>query len=144
MSPRYLAGSVDPRTYPEISVALSGTHDTEAMAEWWGEAPLALRQSLLSVCGLVPDEAGATQPYVPVVRDAVLRALLGSASRHVMIPLPDVFGWDVRINTPATVTDDNWTWRVPVMIDAWRESPEWVERAAALASWSSNSGRVRL
>ena len=72
---------IDPRAYPEISVALSGTHDTEAMAEWWAEAPAALRMSLLGVCGLAPDQAGATQPYVPGVRDAVLRTLLGSSSR---------------------------------------------------------------
>ena len=60
----------------------------------------------------------------------MLRTLLASGSRYVMLPLPDVFGWDARINTPATVSEANWTWRVPVLIDAWREAPEWVERAA--------------
>ena len=25
----------------------------------------------------------------------------------------DVFGWADRINTPATVNDQNWTWRMP-------------------------------
>ena len=132
---------VDPATYPEVSVALTGTHDTEAMAEWWGEAPATLKASLLHVCGLPPGEAGATPPYVPDVRDAVLRTLLASPSRYVMIPLPDIFGWDARVNTPATVSDANWTWRVPVMMDAWRESPEWVERAATLASWSASARR---
>jgi len=53
----------------------------------------------------------------------------------VMLPLQDVFGWDVRINTPATVTDANWTWRVPVPVDCWRESAEWTERAATLSEW---------
>ena len=67
---------------------------------------------------------------MPAVRDAVLRGLLASTSRYVMFPLQDVFGWDARINTPATVNDANWTWRVPVPVDRWRESPEWVERAA--------------
>ena len=135
---------IDPATYSEASVALSGTHDTEAMVEWWDEAPAALRASLLGVCGLPSGEAGVASPYVPEVRDAVLRTLLASPSRYVMIPLQDVFGWDARVNTPATVDDANWTWRVPVMLDAWRESPEWVERAATLASWSRNSGRVSL
>ena len=73
---------------------------------------------------------------MPAVRDAVLRTLLASASRYVMLSLPDVFGWDVRINTPATVGEANWTWRVPVPVDAWREAPDWVERAQALASWT--------
>ena len=82
------------------------------------------------------------EPYVPVVRDAVLRTLLSSGSRYVMFPLQDVFGWTTRVNTPATVSDDNWTWRVPVLMDAWRESPEWVERAAALSAWCRASNRV--
>jgi 4-alpha-glucanotransferase len=132
---------VDPATYPENSVALSGTHDTEAMAEWWAEAPPPQRASLLRVCR-VPDHTPSTPPpFVPTVRDAVLRTLLASTSRLVMLPLPDVFGWDSRINTPATVSDANWTWRVPVLMDRWREAPDWVERAAALAAWSRDGHR---
>jgi len=132
---------IDPASYPEVSVALSGTHDTEPMAEWWRDAPASLRASLCRVCGLPPETATEPTPYVPVVRDAVLRALLASASRYVMLPIQDVFGWEARINTPATVGEANWTWRVPVLIDAWRESPEWVERAAALAAWSRAGNR---
>ena len=131
---------LDPASYPELSVALSGTHDTEAMTEWWAEAPASLKASLRGVCGL-PAGPAKEEPYVPVVRDAVLRTLLSSGSRYVMFPLQDVFGWTTRVNTPATVSDDNWTWRVPVLMDAWRESPEWVERAAALAAWCRSAGR---
>ena len=126
---------IDPAAYPDVSVALSSTHDTEAMSEWWEAAPPPLRASLRAVCGLPPEDTAA-EPYVPAVRDAVLRALLASASRYVMVSLPDVFGWDVRINTPATVSEANWTWRVPVPVDAWRDAPDWVERAQALASWT--------
>ncbi|HUU36343.1 MAG TPA: 4-alpha-glucanotransferase, partial [Vicinamibacterales bacterium] len=80
-------------------------------------------------------------PFAPDVRDALLRALLGAASLYVMFPLQDVFGWDVRINTPATVTEANWTWRVPVFVDRWRESPEWTAHAKLLAAWSAAAGR---
>jgi 4-alpha-glucanotransferase len=59
----------------------------------------------------------------------------------VMVPLQDVFGWDARINTPATVNDSNWTWRVPVPVDQWQASPEWVERAASLRDWSRHAAR---
>ena len=96
---------IDPAAYPEVSVALSGTHDTEAMAEWWAEAPAPLRASLLRVCALPAEDPAAPRPYGPELRDAVLRTLLASGSRYVMLPLQDVFGWDARINTPATVSD---------------------------------------
>ncbi len=132
---------VDPANYPEVSVALSGTHDTEAMAQWWAEASPSLKASLLRICHLTPGDR-VDRPFVPEVRDAVLRTLLASASRYVMLPIQDVFGWDARVNTPATVSDANWTWRVPVLMDTWRDSPEWVERAAALTGWSRESRRM--
>ena len=54
---------IDPAAYPDVSVALSGTHDTEAMTEWWAEAPAPLRASLRAVCGLPPEDrrAGAVR-----------------------------------------------------------------------------------
>jgi hypothetical protein len=39
------------------------------------------------------------------------------------------------------VTEDNWTWRVPVRVDEWQDSPEWVERARSLAAWTATSQR---
>jgi 4-alpha-glucanotransferase len=133
---------LDPATYPEASVALSGTHDTESLAEWWAAAPAELRASARRVCGLPPAAAGDDAPFVPAIRDALLRTLMAGASRYVMFPLQDVFGWEARINTPATVGDANWTWRVPIPVDGWRESPEWVERASTLAAWSRDTGRA--
>ena len=55
---------LDPASYPEVSVALSGTHDTEAMAEWWAEAPASLKASLRGVCGL-PARAGKGRAVRP-------------------------------------------------------------------------------
>ena len=72
---------------------------------------------------------------MPDVRDAVLGALLAGAARTVMLPLQDVFGWDARINTPATVHDENWTWRVAQPVDRWRDAPEWVACAERLRAW---------
>lgn len=131
---------IDPGAYPEASVGLSGTHDTESLAQWWRDLPEHERTGWLALPalgGMVTDAS----PFVPDVRDALLQGLLAGASRYVMLPLQDAFGWDVRINTPATVTDANWTWRVPVPVDQWRESAEWVERAATLAAWSRATRR---
>jgi 4-alpha-glucanotransferase len=135
---------LDPAAYPEVSVALSGTHDTEPLAEWWTELSEAERAAFVAIPSLqAAGLASATRavPFVPAVRDAILQALLGGASRYVLLPLQDVFGWDARINTPATVNDANWTWKVPVLVDRWRESAEWCERATTLASWVAAAGR---
>ena len=135
---------IDPAVYPEASVALSGTHDTESLSQWWSEAPSDLRRALLAVPAIARQVDAERTPFVPTVRDAVVRALLEGASRYVMFPLQDVFGWDARINTPATVSDSNWTWRVPVRVDRWRESAEWVERAASLIHWTRETGRLQM
>jgi len=133
---------VDPAAYPEVSVALSGTHDTEPLAEWWRELGAPDRAAVLALPSLASAGVGVETPFVPGVRDAMLAALVGGASRTVMLPLQDIFGWDARINTPATVNDRNWTWRVPIVLDRWRESAEWVERAAALAGWCHAARRL--
>ncbi len=132
---------IDPSAYPEVSVALSGTHDTESLAQWWREMEEDEREAFLALPQLA--EAGLTvqAPFQPEVRDVLLRVLIGSASCLVMLPLQDIFGWDARINTPATVNALNWTWKVPIAVDRWRESPEWVERASALTAWCQASGR---
>lgn len=135
---------VDPSAYPEASVALSGTHDTESLAQWWDELSASDRSAFLalpSLASLRPAEGGGPPVFVPEVRDAVARALIASPARYVMLPLQDAFGWDVRINTPATVNDRNWTWKTPVPVDCWRDAPDWVERAAALAAWCRAAGR---
>jgi 4-alpha-glucanotransferase len=132
---------IDPGAFPEASVALSGTHDTESLAQWWRELAEKERSSWLELPAFRGAALSVEAPFVPGVRDALLRGLLGAASRYVMIPLQDVFGWDVRVNTPATVTEANWTWRVPVPVDRWREAADWTDRAQTLAEWSRAARR---
>ena len=135
---------VDPSAYPEVSVALSGTHDTESLAQWWRELSDTDRDAFLalpSLASVQPTDGGVPAVFVPDVRDAILRALVGGASRYVMLPLPDIFGWDARINTPATVNEMNWTWKSPVPVDRWRDAADWVARAEWLAAQCGAAGR---
>ena len=111
---------IDPATYPEESVAASGTHDTETTAEWFDTLPAHDRMAL----------TGRIGKFDARVRDALLTRILHAGSDQAFIPMQDVFGWPDRINTPATVGDHNWTWRLPWPIDTWATVPEAVERAA--------------
>ena len=58
----------------------------------------------------------------PTVRDVLLEALFASGSDLLLLPIQDVFGWRDRINEPATVTDDNWTYRLPWPVRSARSS----------------------
>ena len=122
----------DPAAYPAVSVAISGTHDTEAMAEWWQEADADERTRAaelpeLRAAAITPDE-----PYSDRVRDALLTSLFAAGSDLLLIPVQDMFGWTDRINVPALVSDENWSWRLPWPADRMRTEPESVRRAGDL------------
>ena len=136
----------DPSEYPAVSVATSGTHDTETMAVWWESATERERRQvadLPTIRRVAGDVSELTRgAYSPAVRDVLLEALLASGSDLTLLPVQDVFGWRDRINEPATVTDDNWTFRLPWPVDRLDEVPEARERQARLRAWSQKHGRI--
>ena len=132
----------DPAAYPAASVATTGTHDTEPLAVWWGEAPEDERRQAgavpaLAACGL---DWGST-PFTPEVRDAVLETLVAAGSDILLLPVQDIFGWPDRVNVPGTTGDDNWTWRMPWPVDQMGAQPEARERAKTLAEMCRTARR---
>ena len=107
---------IDPATFPEASVATTGTHDIEPLAA-------------------MPEASTAA------ARDAIVRSLLAAGSFLTLLPLQDVFGWTDRINTPAVVDDINWTWRLPWPVDTWLHHDEALAHADRLKSWTREADR---
>jgi 4-alpha-glucanotransferase len=138
---------IDTPDYPEISVATTGTHDTEPLVTWWESASADERRQVLempAVARYLRDDdarAAAAEAFTPALHDALLRALLDAGSALTIIPMQDVFGWRDRINTPATVEDGNWTWRMPWPVDRLDAIDAARTRAAALREWSGASAR---
>ena len=136
----------DPSEYPVRSVAASGTHDTETMAVWWESATDRERRQvadLPTIRRVAGDVSEMTRgAYSPTVRDVLLEALLASGSELTLLPVQDICGWRDRINVPATVTDHNWTFRLPWPVDRLDEIPEARERQARLRAWSQKHGRI--
>jgi len=108
--------TIDPTEFPERSVATTGTHDIEPLAA-------------------TPE--GETEEQ----RAQILQSLLSAGSSLTLIPLQDVFGWTDRINTPAVVDENNWTWRVKWPVDKWLNPEEAMERADQLKAWTRAAGR---
>jgi 4-alpha-glucanotransferase len=107
---------INPAAYPDISLATTGTHDTETLGEWWRELPPAERHSFAELLEF-DDAASAGSVLSARARDRVLEALYTSPSRLVITPIQDLFGWSGRINTPGTINETNWRWRVPCEIE---------------------------
>jgi 4-alpha-glucanotransferase len=138
----------DPVDYPAVSVATSGTHDTEPMVIWWEEASRAEREAVLAIPSLralltSEDLATADDPGLPhVVHEALLETLFASGSNTLILPIGDIFGWRDRINQPATVSEDNWTWRLPWPSDRMPTEPVAMQVAQQLAEWCARHHRT--
>ncbi len=131
----------DPASFPPLSLATTGTHDTETLAEWWDEADLDERQQAMEwptvrAGGFTPDS-----PFDDRLRDALLHTLFSAGSNLVVVPVQDVFGWKDRINTPAVVDDVNWRWRMPWLVENLNNEPVPRQRAAFLRDLSRSSRR---
>ena len=131
----------DPKEYPPISVATSGTHDTEPLAEWWDEAPLEERQAVASIVCMDPPGCDPEAPFDHTARDAILQVLYAAASDIVLLPINDVFGWRDRINTPAVISEQNWTWRLPWPVEDLMREGAGRERAAFTGKLAAKYGR---
>jgi 4-alpha-glucanotransferase len=132
----------DPREYPACSVAISGTHDTETMNEWWEGAGGQERRAAAAIPALRDAGIDADTAYTPATRDALVQALFESGSDLVMLPLQDFFGWRDRINTPSKVGDENWTWRLPYTVESLMTDPAAVERASWIRGLSEQTRRL--
>jgi 4-alpha-glucanotransferase len=120
----------DPRTFPPVSVAMTGTHDTETIAEWWNTLAIEERRRF-----------GVESPFDPTVLNGILSLLYNAGSNVVLLPIQDAFGWRERINLPGTIGEANWTFVLPWPIDRVAEYPLAREGADRLAELSYRTGR---
>jgi 4-alpha-glucanotransferase len=105
----------DPAGYPYLSLATSSVHDSSNLREWLASEPA-------HITGIQVHDGSATEQQIA----EFLRRLYTSPSMIVMIPLQDLLALDgalhgdareERINVPGTVSDFNWTYRMPLTLE---------------------------
>ena len=134
----------DPADYPPVSVATSGTHDTEPLLVWWEHASDDERWKVSATPTIqrLTEGAGLMHASAARVRDVLLEALFASGSALLLLPVQDVFGWSDRINVPATQDATNWTFRLPWPVDRLADATAARERQEMLRRWCERYGRV--
>jgi 4-alpha-glucanotransferase len=101
----------DPAKFAPVSVATWSTHDTAPLTSWWGEFTPTEKEQLTKLAGI---PAGASEDD----RIAALLALLFRSGASLTLTLiQELLGEKARINTPGTVGDANWTYRLPRPIE---------------------------
>jgi len=132
---------IEPSHYPELSLATTGTHDTETFIEWWREIPAVERQDLVRSLGLDGAVNAARTRLTIDGIDAIIEKLYASPSIFVIEPIQDLFGWSARINRPGTVGPSNWNYRLPLTLERMHTSGAIARRVEKLRSIARLTGR---
>ncbi|MDD2232860.1 MAG: 4-alpha-glucanotransferase [Sphaerochaetaceae bacterium] len=95
-----------PCNYPYNSICYPGTHDNDTIAGWYGTLPPDLKSAISSYYGLDSKHVS--------INEALISDILESRSHYAVIPMQDLLGLgsEARMNTPATCSDRNWSWRM--------------------------------
>jgi 4-alpha-glucanotransferase len=132
---------IAPSEYPELAVAVTGTHDTETLSIWWRHASTAERQQLAKALSF-PATVDLSAPKLDMdLLDAILNPLYESPARLLMAPVQDLFGWEQRINLPGSIRNVNWTYRLPMTLERLGRNRAIRARIAQLRQMAQRSGR---
>jgi 4-alpha-glucanotransferase len=150
----------DPAEWPPLSVATTGTHDTESLADWFEALAAEERTQLLALPQLAslraragvlappegerppepdapprepPPALAGPLPFDGEVRDALLAMIYSAGSDLALLPFQDLLGARERVNLPGTVSDENWTYRMPMDMVALAADPSTRDRLRTLA-----------
>lgn len=132
---------VSPSSYPELSVATTGTHDTETLAVWWRQSPEHDRRLICESLGLSERFNPRRARLAPAMLEAILHALYAAPSVLVVVPIQDLFGWSARINLPGTVSPRNWNYRLPFTLRPLDAGPVVRARLHCLRALAVATGR---
>jgi 4-alpha-glucanotransferase len=101
---------------PEDWVML-GNHDTPAIFALIRTWPAARREAwirhLIDRLHLAPAAGAALEAHPGLLAAAMFAELLASRAENVMVFFADLFGLEDRFNVPGSVTDANWSLRLP-------------------------------
>ena len=94
----------NPNSYPEHSLCCSSTHDSESLAEFLDNLTEIERHDLCRFLNCSHID----------LRKTILKSLRDSPSNYVIHPIQDLMNLPIRINTPGTVGEKNWTSIIPL------------------------------
>lgn len=94
-----------PYNAPEEDVYYSGTHDNDTLHGWLQTLSPPAYEHLCKYYGVTAEQIN--------VEWLVDRILCGPA-KQLILPIQDYWGleFNCRFNSPGTVSDENWTWRI--------------------------------
>ncbi|MGO9307527.1 MAG: 4-alpha-glucanotransferase [Spirochaetia bacterium] len=134
------AAFISPSRYPLLSVCTPSVHDTSTVRGWWEEDPVERELFFRSLGETGPCPPRATLPLLEKIMTHCGRA----RSLLCVFQVQDLLDLDEnlwasdpktdRINVPGTVTDENWTWRMPLLVGELSKRTALTARVRALCA----------
>lgn len=94
-----------PHNYPRHTVVYTGTHDNTTTEDWQHSA--------------LQEDVAFARKYLGIstrtnITDSMIRTALSSVADTAVLPMQDWLrlGREARINTPSTLGNNNWCWRL--------------------------------
>lgn len=125
------------REYPQLSVCAASVHDTTTLRQWWEEEPD--RDAFWKALGY---SGSAPSTYTLSTAEKVLKRILETSSILAMVQLQDLFALSrtyrvqdpsqERINTPGIVSEKNWTYRLPFLLEEFTTDTAFAEKVRGL------------
>jgi 4-alpha-glucanotransferase len=134
---------ISPADYPQVSLATTGTHDTDTLSGWWATIDETERKRLMKAMRPTSNSDCSNARLSQRQLDAILECVYASPSQLVVTPIQDLFGWDARINIPGTISDANWSWRLPFELENAMRNADVCERAATIRAICEKTGRFK-
>jgi 4-alpha-glucanotransferase len=108
--------------YPTLSVCAPSVHDTSTLRGWWNRE----EDRKEDACRAFGLSDGCPDELAPDTAERFIRAFARASSLLCIFQIQDLFSLDSallpedprleRINVPGTVSQENWTYRMPVTI----------------------------
>jgi len=124
--------------YPELSVCTVAVHDSSTLREWWDKE--ADQKKFAGFIG-VPS---LPRVYNPGTARTILFKVASAASRFRVFQIQDLLHLSAkwyaedpaaeRINVPGTISDTNWTYRLPASIREIARDEDLIKAVAELAA----------
>ncbi len=125
----------DLQSYSKLSLVTTSVHDSSTLRQWWNEEKTSAKE--FERAFLIPKDSAETpriyeEKFNPQIAEKVLSAIAHTSGAWFVPPIQDWLYLDEnfyaenakteRINIPGTVSDFNWTWRMPANVDELKNS----------------------